>query len=44
MQNLGLTVVEELCIPLHLPEGRRCLLYRFDVEAPAERIVALLDG
>ncbi len=44
MQNLGLTVVEELCIPLNLPEGRRCLLYRFHVEAPAERIAALLDG
>ena len=44
MQNLGLTVVEELCIPLHLPEGRRCLLYRFHVEAPPERIAALLEG
>ncbi len=44
MQNLGLTVLEEMCIPLALPDGRRCLLYRFDVEAPAERIAALLDG
>jgi glutamate dehydrogenase len=44
MQNLGLTVLEEMCIPLSLPEGRRCLLYRFDVEAPPERIAALLDG
>jgi glutamate dehydrogenase len=44
MQNLGLTVVEELCIPLNLPEGRRCLLYRFHTEAPAERIGALLEG
>jgi glutamate dehydrogenase len=44
MQNLGLTVLEELCIPLSLPEGRRCLLYRFEVEAPAERIAALRDG
>jgi glutamate dehydrogenase len=44
MQNLGLTVTEELRIPLTLPEGRRCLLYRFDVEAPAGRIAALRQG
>ncbi len=44
MQNLGLTVVEEMCIPLNLPHGRRCLLYRFHVEAPAERIAALLEA
>ena len=44
MQNLGLTVVEELRIPLNLPDGRRCLLYRFQVEAPPERIAALLDA
>ncbi|MCG6927519.1 MAG: NAD-glutamate dehydrogenase, partial [Acidobacteria bacterium] len=44
MQNLGLTVVEEICIPLHLPDGRRCLLYRFEVEAPPERISALLEA
>jgi glutamate dehydrogenase len=44
LQNLGLTVTEELRIPLALPEGRRCFLYRFDVEAPAERIAALGQG
>ena len=44
MQNLGLTVVEELRIPLDLPDGRRCLLYRFQVEAPPDRIAALLDA
>ncbi len=44
MQNLGLTVTEELRIPLALPEGRRCFLYRFEVEAPAERIAALRQG
>jgi len=44
MQNLGLTVVEELCIPLDLPDGRRCLIYRFQVEAPAQRIAALLEA
>ncbi len=45
MQNLGLTVTEELRIPLTLPDGgRRCYLYRFDVEAPADRIAALRQG
>jgi glutamate dehydrogenase len=44
LQNLGLTVTEELRIPLTLPEGRRCFLYRFDVEATAERVAALRRG
>jgi glutamate dehydrogenase len=44
LQNLGLTVTEELRIPLSLPEGRRCFLYRFDVEAPADRVAALRQG
>ena len=44
MQNLGLTVTEELRIPLPLPSGRRCLLYRFGIEAPAERIASLREG
>ena len=44
MQNLGLTVTDELRIPLTLPEGRRCLLYRFGIEAPNERIAALAEG
>jgi glutamate dehydrogenase len=44
MQNLGLTVVEEMCIPLSLPDGRRCLLYRFQVEASPERIEALIGA
>jgi glutamate dehydrogenase len=44
LQNLGLTVTEELRIPLTLPEGRRCFLYRFDVEAPADRVTALRQG
>jgi glutamate dehydrogenase len=44
MQNLGLTVTEELRIPITLPEGRRCFLYRFEIEAPAERIAALRAG
>jgi len=41
MQNLGLTVIDELRLPLTLPGGRRCYLYRFDVQAPADRIAAL---
>ena len=44
MQNLGLTVTDELRIPLTLPEGRRCLLYRFGIQAPAERISSLRSG
>jgi glutamate dehydrogenase len=44
MQNLGLTVTEELRIPITLPEGRRCFLYRFEIEAPAERVAALREG
>jgi glutamate dehydrogenase len=44
LQNLGLTVTEELRIPLALPEGRHCFLYRFDVAAPVDRITALGQG
>jgi glutamate dehydrogenase len=44
MQNLGLTVTEELRLPLTLPEGRRALLYRFQVEASPERVSALHAG
>jgi len=42
LENLGLTVTEELRVPLDLPDGRKCLLYRFEVEARSERIAALL--
>ncbi|HVO12115.1 MAG TPA: NAD-glutamate dehydrogenase domain-containing protein [Vicinamibacteria bacterium] len=41
LQNLGLTVSDELRIAIELPEGRRCVLYRFELEAPAERLAAL---
>jgi glutamate dehydrogenase len=44
LQNLGLTVTEELRIPIALPEGRKCFLYRFEVEAPQWRIAALHLG
>jgi glutamate dehydrogenase len=44
LQNLGLTVTEELRVPLSLPEGRKCFLYRFELEASTERIAALHTG
>jgi len=44
LQNLGLTVTEELRIPIALPEGRRCFLYRFELEAPSWRVAALHLG
>jgi glutamate dehydrogenase len=42
LEHLGLTVTEELRVPLTLPDHRECLLYRFEVEARSERISALL--
>jgi glutamate dehydrogenase len=44
LTNLGLTVTEELRVPLVLPEGRKAFLYRFEVEAPQWRIAALHLG
>jgi glutamate dehydrogenase len=44
LSNLGLTVTEELRVPLVLPEGRKAFLYRFEVEAPQWRIAALHLG
>jgi glutamate dehydrogenase len=44
LQHLGLTVTEEMRIPLVLPEGRKGFLYRFDVEAPPERIASLVKN
>jgi glutamate dehydrogenase len=44
LQNLGLTVTEELRIPIALPEGRKCFLYRFELEAQQWRIAALHLG
>ena len=41
LQNLGLTVTEELRLPLVLPEGRKAFMYRFEVEAPQWRIATL---
>jgi glutamate dehydrogenase len=44
LQNLGLSVTEELRVPLMLPEGRQAFLYRFEAEGPPERIAALAQG
>ncbi len=43
-RQIGLSVNDELRVPLVLPDGRQCFLYRFEVEAPPERITALLEG
>ncbi len=44
LQNLGLTVNEELRVPLTLPEGRKGFLYRFEVAASADRVIALVTS
>ncbi|HUG52177.1 MAG TPA: NAD-glutamate dehydrogenase domain-containing protein [Vicinamibacteria bacterium] len=44
LQHLGLTVNEELRVPLALPEGRRGFLYRFDLEAATEIIASLVTN
>ena len=44
LQNLGLTVSEELRLPLVLPESRKAFLYRLEIEAPPERLAALVSG
>src|SRR5262245_12415959 len=44
LQNLGLDVVDELRLPLVLPENRTAYLYRFDVMAGADRIAALVSS
>ncbi len=41
LQNLGLTVVEEMNIPLVLPEGKKAWLERFKVEADAPVVEAI---
>ncbi len=42
--NAGLVVREELRIPLILPEGRKCFLYRFQIDASPSRIRSLVQG
>ena len=41
LQNLGLTVTEELRVPLVLPENRKAFMYRFEVEGSQYRIATL---
>jgi glutamate dehydrogenase len=44
LQNLGLVVTEEMRIPLVLPDGRKAVLYRFEVEAAADVIASVQAG
>src|SRR5271169_4734181 len=44
LQNLGLSVTDELQIPLDLPDARRGFLYRFGIEGSPDRIAALVSG
>ncbi len=45
LQNLGLSVTEEMRVPLLLPEGRKCYLYRLEIQSTPNLISALLhDG
>jgi glutamate dehydrogenase len=44
LHNLGLGVVDEIRVPLSLPEGRKGYLYRFGIEGAPDRIAALLSG
>jgi glutamate dehydrogenase len=44
LQNLSLTVRDEIGIPLTLPEGRRAFLSRLKVEAPPAVITAMIQG
>jgi hypothetical protein len=44
LQNLGVTVTEELRVPLALPGERRAYLYRFEIETTPERIANLITG
>jgi glutamate dehydrogenase len=41
LTNLGLQVTEDLRMPVTLPEGRKCVLYRFEIQAPPDRIARL---
>ncbi|HUI70085.1 MAG TPA: NAD-glutamate dehydrogenase domain-containing protein, partial [Spirochaetia bacterium] len=44
LQNFGITVTQELRVPLVLPDERHCHLHRFDIEAPPARMSALIAG
>ncbi|HYK88454.1 MAG TPA: NAD-glutamate dehydrogenase domain-containing protein, partial [Acidobacteriota bacterium] len=42
LQNLGLSVTEEMRVPLVLPEGRKCYLYRLEIQSTPDFISALV--
>ncbi len=44
LQNLGLTVKDEMSMPLVLPEGRKGYLSRLHVDAPAGIIQSMIAG
>jgi glutamate dehydrogenase len=44
LQNLGLDVTDDLRIPISLPDGRRCMLNRFEVAGLPERIERLVES
>jgi len=44
LENLALPVVEELSIPLALPDGRRIALERLKIEAPPAIVAAMIEG
>jgi glutamate dehydrogenase len=42
LQQIGLTVTEEMRVPLTLPEGRKGILYRLEIEATPDRLGSLV--
>ena len=44
LEHLALPVLEEMSIPITLPDGRRITLERLKVEAPAPVIAAMVEG
>src|SRR5688572_31176315 len=44
LQNLGVTVTEELRVPLTIPGDRKAYLYRFEIETTPARVVNLMTA
>ncbi len=44
IENLGLEVIDEMRIPLQLPEDRKCYLYRYEIRGSDGQITALTAG
>lgn len=44
LQSFGITVTQELRVPIVLPDERHCYLYRLDIGAPPARMKALFAG